>query len=159
MYIPNLAFQQSGEGHLRFQGSEMHIPHHISESLETIFWVKILKFFDADPEYFDPGSGIRMEKFGSGINIPDPQHTGKKDFLTSHQRVLQREQTVHRLSGLAGTSYTVKPLFPMNDFKKPVLRIHDIFVWIRIGIRGSMPLTNGSGSGFGSWIRILLFSS
>jgi hypothetical protein len=29
-----------------------------------------------------------------------------------------------------------------------VLRIHDILVWIRI--RGSMPLTNGSGSGFGS---------
>jgi hypothetical protein len=25
-----------------------------------------------DPEFFDPGSG--MEKFGSGINIPDPQH-------------------------------------------------------------------------------------
>jgi hypothetical protein len=24
-------------------------PDHISESLETIFWVKILKFFDADP--------------------------------------------------------------------------------------------------------------
>jgi hypothetical protein len=28
--------------------------------------------------------------------------------------------------------------------KLPVLRIHDILVWIRI--RGSMPLTNGSGS-------------
>jgi hypothetical protein len=27
-------------------------PEHISESLETIFWVKILKFFDADA---DPG--------------------------------------------------------------------------------------------------------
>ena len=27
---------------------------------------------------------------------------------------------------------------------KAVLRIHDILVWIRI--RGSMPLTNGSGS-------------
>jgi hypothetical protein len=44
-----------------------------------------------------------------------------------------------------------------------VLRIHDILGWIRIRIRGSMPLTNGSGSGFGSgygsWIRILLFSS
>ena len=44
-----------------------------------------------------------------------------------------------------------------------VLRIHDILVWIRIRIRGSMPLHNGSGfgSGFGSgsWIRILLFSS
>ncbi len=36
-----------------------------------------------------------------------------------------------------------------------MFRIHDILVWIRI--QGSMPLTNGSGSG--SWIRILLFSS
>jgi hypothetical protein len=42
-------------------------PDHISESVETIFGLKIRKFFDADP-----GSG--MEKFGSGINIPDPQH-------------------------------------------------------------------------------------
>ncbi len=45
----------------------------------------------------------------------------------------------------------------------PVLRIHDILGWIRIRIRGSMPLNNGSGfgSGFGSgsWIRILLFSA
>jgi hypothetical protein len=51
-------------------GSWMNIPDHISESLETIFWVKILKFFDADP-------GSAMEKNsdpGSGINIPDPQH-------------------------------------------------------------------------------------
>jgi hypothetical protein len=40
----------------------------------------------------------------------------------------------------------------------PVLRIHDILGWIRI--LGSMPLTNGSGSGLGSgsWIRIRLFS-
>jgi hypothetical protein len=29
-------------------------PDHISESLETIFWVKILQFFDADA---DPGAG------------------------------------------------------------------------------------------------------
>jgi hypothetical protein len=28
-----------------------------------------------------------------------------------------------------------------------VLRIRDILVWIRIWIRGSMPLTNGSGCG------------
>jgi hypothetical protein len=49
-------------------GSGMNNPDHISECLETIFfWVKILKFFDADP-----GSGI--EKFGSWINIPDSQH-------------------------------------------------------------------------------------
>jgi hypothetical protein len=59
----------------------MNIPDHFSESVETVFFLlKILKFFDADP---DPGSGIRdlvipdpesgMEKNGSGINIPDPQ--------------------------------------------------------------------------------------
>jgi hypothetical protein len=60
----------------------MKIPDHFSESLETIFGVKILKFFDADAapypgsgSLFDPGSGIRDgKKFGSGINIPDLQH-------------------------------------------------------------------------------------
>jgi hypothetical protein len=30
-------------------GYGMNNPNHISESLETIFGVKILKFFDADP--------------------------------------------------------------------------------------------------------------
>ncbi len=51
----------------------MNILDHISESLETIFWVKILKFCDAeadpDPGIFltsDPGSG--MEK----IRAQDP---------------------------------------------------------------------------------------
>jgi hypothetical protein len=39
-------------------GSGLKIPDHISESLETIFWVKILKFFDADPGW---------KKFGSGL--------------------------------------------------------------------------------------------
>jgi hypothetical protein len=36
-------------------GSGMYLPDHISESLETIFWVKILKFFDTDA---DPDPGI-----------------------------------------------------------------------------------------------------
>jgi hypothetical protein len=45
----------------------------------------------------------------------------------------------------------------LNSVYIGMLRIHDILVWIRIRIRGSRPLTNGSGSG--SWIRILLFSS
>jgi hypothetical protein len=51
----------------------MNNPDHISESLETIFWVeKKLNFINADP-----GSGIFLaldpgwKKFG--INIPDPQ--------------------------------------------------------------------------------------
>jgi hypothetical protein len=48
-------------------GSGMNNPDHISEILETIFWVKILKFFDADP-----GSGmekirIRDKRPGSTI--------------------------------------------------------------------------------------------
>jgi hypothetical protein len=55
----------------------MNNPDHISESLETIFCVEILEFFDADP-------GPGMEKIwirdgknldpGFGINISDPQH-------------------------------------------------------------------------------------
>jgi hypothetical protein len=38
----------------------MNIPDHISECLETIFGLKILEFFNADPESFDPGSGIQI---------------------------------------------------------------------------------------------------
>jgi len=42
------------------------------------FWFKIYLVFDADPGSgifltLDPGSGME-KKFGSGINIPDPQH-------------------------------------------------------------------------------------
>jgi hypothetical protein len=43
---------------------------HISQSFETIFWVKIRKIFDAVPGILHPG----WNKFRSGINIPDPQH-------------------------------------------------------------------------------------
>jgi hypothetical protein len=57
----------SGMGKKTGSGSGMKNPDHFSECLETILWVKILKFYEADP-----GSG--MEKLGSGINIPDPQH-------------------------------------------------------------------------------------
>ncbi len=59
----------------------MDIPDHFSESLETVFRLKILKFFDAD---LDPGFGIlatldrvpgwKKLDLGSRINIPDPQH-------------------------------------------------------------------------------------
>jgi hypothetical protein len=34
-------------------GPEMKIPDRIFENLVSVFWVKIFKFFDADP---DPGS-------------------------------------------------------------------------------------------------------
>jgi hypothetical protein len=46
-------------------GSGMNFPDHISECLETMFWVKIPQFFnvDADPgsgNLFDPGSGMKI---------------------------------------------------------------------------------------------------
>jgi hypothetical protein len=46
------------------------IPDHISKSLETIFWFKILEFFDADPDpgiqnLFDPGSAMENSDPGS----------------------------------------------------------------------------------------------
>jgi hypothetical protein len=49
-------------------GSGMNNPDHISESLETIFRVKILEFFHADP-----GSGIGKIRILDGkIRIRDP---------------------------------------------------------------------------------------
>jgi hypothetical protein len=53
----------------------MNNQDHISERLETIFGVKILKFFDADP-----GSGMEKDgsgdgkKIGSRIRDKHPQH-------------------------------------------------------------------------------------
>jgi hypothetical protein len=37
---------------IRDSGSGMNTPDHFFESLETIIGLKILKFFDADPEAF-----------------------------------------------------------------------------------------------------------
>ncbi len=50
----------------------MNNPDHIFESLVTIFWIKILKFFDADPgsgmdKNVDPGSGMEKIRTISGI--------------------------------------------------------------------------------------------
>ncbi len=69
------AFFTPRSGKKSGSGSGTNNLDHISESLETIFWTKILKFFDSDP-----GLGIEKiltrdsgwKKFGSGI--PDPQH-------------------------------------------------------------------------------------
>ncbi len=54
-------------------GSRMNHPDHISESLKTISWVKILKFFDADP-----GFGMVKIRIRDGKNFDlDPdKHTG-----------------------------------------------------------------------------------
>ena len=60
-------------------GSGMNNPDHISERLVTIFWVKMLKFFDADPGWkkLKFGSDIQnlgWKKYGSRITITDPQY-------------------------------------------------------------------------------------
>jgi hypothetical protein len=64
----------------------MNNPDRISESLETIFWAQILIFFKR----------IRDgKKFGSRINIPDPQHCSERRKSTREERNLN-------ISGSAG---------------------------------------------------------
>jgi hypothetical protein len=51
----------------------LNIPEHFSESLETVFRVKILHFFNADPGFeifFTLDPGWKNSIPGSGINIP-----------------------------------------------------------------------------------------
>jgi hypothetical protein len=60
----------SGRAKKLRSGSGMNNLDHVSQSLEIIFCVKILKFFEADA---DPNTGIFLvldpgwKKFGSGI--------------------------------------------------------------------------------------------
>jgi hypothetical protein len=58
-------------------GSGMNNPDHISESLETIFWVKIVKFFYADPGWIKFGSGMEKIRIRDGKNS-DPGSRMKK---------------------------------------------------------------------------------
>ncbi len=91
----------------------MNILDPISESQETIFWVEILKFFDAEP---DPGMFLTLDpgwkKFGSGIqdgiksdlgsriNIPDPQHYFLTVYLPCLSGVLGTDMKNFLLAGL-----------------------------------------------------------
>jgi hypothetical protein len=47
-------------------GSGINIPDHFSEILGTVFGLKILKFFDADPGSGSCQPGIRVEKVHPG---------------------------------------------------------------------------------------------
>jgi hypothetical protein len=73
----------------------MNIPDHISESLETSFWVKIFKLFGADPDpgsgiLFNPRSGIRDGTFGT-----QNKHSGSATLLskelTASYGILERK--------------------------------------------------------------------
>jgi hypothetical protein len=95
----------SGMGKKSGSGSGMNNRDPISESLETSFGVKILKFFDADP-----GSGIFLtldpgwKKFGSGMKIPDPQHCSPQIFITSGCKI-------YLLLSILGGFFYFAPLF------------------------------------------------
>jgi hypothetical protein len=56
--------------------------------------------------------------------------------------------TISRKSKYKNTYSTERAHETVTESLLAVLQIYDILVWIRI--RGSMPLTNGSGSGFGA---------
>jgi hypothetical protein len=68
----------------------MNNPDHISNSLEIVFWVKILKFFDGDP-----GSGIRDGKNSDpGWKNSDPQHwdDGSRSAMDSIGKTAGKEE-------------------------------------------------------------------
>jgi hypothetical protein len=134
-------------------GSGTNIPDHISKSLERIFWVKILKLFDADP---DPGSGIReyvwpsiqdlgsrTEKIGSGI-----WGTGSRMFFLScntgykawsafyflylnscssvFQRTLQRQNAENLKQIFPEKEYRgLSPIFPHSCVCERIIYSHD----------------------------------
>ncbi len=80
--------------------------------------------------------GVRMmarELFGVDFNNPDYRYRGGGSHSMEHQLVKAEEKQQNSASG---TVYHVRA----------VLRIRDIF--LRIRIRGSVLLTNGSGSCF-----------
>ncbi len=80
-------------------------------------------------------------------------------FFQSWEMGLNLKELVARLNTFAPLSLAASwdnvglLIEPSGFFKRffTVLRIYDILVWIRIRIRGSMPLTNGSGSYFRHW--------
>ncbi len=48
----------------------------------------------------------------------------------------------------SGNLFLFSSALSEDEYFLAVLHIHDILVWIRIRIRGSMPLTNGFGSSY-----------
>jgi hypothetical protein len=64
----------------------MNNPDHISESVETIFWVKIQKFFDADPRSGMEKIWIRDKHPGSATLILTTHHPRSQKTKMSLQK-------------------------------------------------------------------------
>jgi hypothetical protein len=96
--------------------------------------------------------GCMSTKFQS-ISWPSPFFkAARANYLCSGRSVAYSTWVPEKSSHLRDTSsaHELTNLAKTNMGFYAVFRIHDILVWIRIEIRGSMTLSNGSGSGFGS---------
>ena len=105
--------------------------------LRTILWIQIL-----------PAIGkisLRLVIYGTVPNSAGIVHTVLENAFAYINFFLNISMSTDYSSGW----------IVLRNNHWAMLRIHDILVWIRIRIRGSMPLTYGSGS----WIGFLLFSS
>jgi hypothetical protein len=85
-----------------------------------------------DSEKTYSGSRIQRSK-RHRIPDPDPQHWDREYLSIKEDFTKILKNVVHG-----------------NRSQKPVFRIHEILVWIRI--RGSMPMIYGSGSGFAFFV-------
>jgi hypothetical protein len=83
----------------------------------------------------------------------------KRGWFVLKDRVLYvyraSEDTV-AIDTLPVLGWQLESLAEVRRLEKAVLRIHDILVWIRIPIFGSIHLTNGSGFGSGSCYCIFI---
>jgi hypothetical protein len=92
--------------------------------------------------------------WGGGREVAAPFSLHYPQLYFSQLILVDIQQRQHFI-GLLGTPYRQFKLGQKLSAVKTVLRIRDILV--RIWIRGSVPLTNGSGSD--SSLRILVFPS
>jgi hypothetical protein len=79
-----LPFLPLDPGWVKKSGSGMNNPDHISESLKTIFWVKILKFFDADP-----GSGMKKIRIRNTGRMRELRGFNSSNLMEVRLRVLR----------------------------------------------------------------------
>ncbi len=168
-YWLNLSRFQNSAGHLNTEYCAPQSRHNAKLFLQSseLGLPQPLTAGECSPPLLVPGGrGTLAGKRGGGrVPIPTRGHTpyvlcgvlptlmyrkkahAKKSFCWSSEAGLLQPGSGHLHQQQAGEDHG-SVLFSIA--LKPVLRIHDILVWIRIRIRGSMPLTNGSGCGSGS---------
>jgi hypothetical protein len=111
-------------------GSEMNNQDHILESLETIFGVKILFYVDPGSEIiFHSGFEIWDVKFGSGINILDPQQalaectTTVRNYTSRYppiaESTIQQPREQNRASGECSAQSATKLFLRSSELRLP----------------------------------------